>query len=480
VKVLFHRRCYVCKFLRDLGLIPFLLLGSEVWADWYTTTVDTTPYSGAYGTSIALDSMDYPHIAYCRYKTDGLMYASWDGEEWQLEKVFQSANAKISGLAGAKPFLALDSRDRPHISFWWGCLGYAWKDSAGWHYTKADSTVWMEHASLALDSNDLPHVAYIYQIRGWPHELFGASYAYYDGVSWHNEMVDTAYHMRSISIAIDGNNHPCIAYDFAYEYGGGIKYAELDSAGWRFETLGEGDYWYGAVSLAIDSADKPHIVWSGYYPAHGGYILYYATREDNGWHAEIANVGGGSYTSLHLDLNDNPHISYVLHFWLRYAGWDGMNWHNEQVDSIRNTSPGNVSYTSIVADKDGYVHISYWREFVTDEGVLRYATGLGVTGVSGKLERKSSKTTLEVFPTVAMNELKIAYSLDKGGDVSVSVYNILGQRIATLVSEKKDAGKHVSYWSLKDDKGKIVRNGIYFCSLKTGDSSLNKKFIVIK
>jgi hypothetical protein len=453
------------NFFRRLGLVVIAVIISlhVCGADWYVTTVDTTPYSGSYGTSIALDSLDYPHIAYCRYKTDGLMYASWDGEEWQLEKVFQS---------GTMISLALDSKDRPHISFWWGCLGYAWKDSVGWHYTKADSTVWMERASIALDSSDLPHIAYNYYIRPFPNYLDGINYAYYDGVSWHRERVDTAYRIRSASIAVNSSNQPCIAYDYTW----GIKYAERDSTGWNFEIV-QGCYCF-KISLALDSLDRPHIAFGGYNPSNETWNLYYATKRDTGWHTEIVSPEFATIVSLNLDRHANPHISYHDGCWLKYAGWDGISWCTQRVDSIRGTSGVEYSYPSIAVDKDGYAHISY--PHYVGGNKLRYATGPGVTGVSEELEERLSKTTLEVFPLIAVNGIKVAYSLEKGGDINVSVYNILGQRVATLVSEKKVVGKYVSYWSFKDDNGKVVRNGIYFCSLRTRGCLLNRKFIVIK
>ncbi|MCK4255676.1 hypothetical protein KAX35_02205, partial [candidate division WOR-3 bacterium] len=64
--------------------------------DWYIMTVDTTYYNGVYGTSIALDSLDIPHIAYCRYCGPGLMYASLnpDDSTWIIESVFDSAGVK--------------------------------------------------------------------------------------------------------------------------------------------------------------------------------------------------------------------------------------------------------------------------------------------------------------------------------------------------------------------------------------------------
>ncbi|MEA3431124.1 MAG: hypothetical protein U9R01_00365 [candidate division WOR-3 bacterium] len=66
--------------MRKLSLfILFIsMFGLPIGAtDWWVTTVDTTYYNGVYGTSIALDTLDIPHIAYCRYVGGGLVYASF-------------------------------------------------------------------------------------------------------------------------------------------------------------------------------------------------------------------------------------------------------------------------------------------------------------------------------------------------------------------------------------------------------------------
>ncbi|MCK4256368.1 hypothetical protein KAX35_05740, partial [candidate division WOR-3 bacterium] len=101
--------------------------------DWYIMIVDSTPNSGVGGTSIALDSLGIPHIAYRDYDgnpPEGLIYASWNPIDsvWIREVVFDSADAKWdikdTRIAGSQPSLVFDSKGYPHISFRWGDLGY--------------------------------------------------------------------------------------------------------------------------------------------------------------------------------------------------------------------------------------------------------------------------------------------------------------------------------------------------------------------
>jgi photosystem II stability/assembly factor-like uncharacterized protein len=60
------------------------------------------------------------------------------------------------------------------------------------------------------------------------------------------------------------------------------------------------------------------------------------------------------------------------------------------------------------------------------------------------------------------------------------VYDILGREINTLVNENKIAGEYSVIWDGKDNFGRDVPSGIYFCNLKYGDISKSKKMILVK
>jgi hypothetical protein len=77
----------------------------------------------------------------------------------------------------------------------------------------------------------------------------------------------------------------------------------------------------------------------------------------------------------------------------------------------------------------------------------------------------------------------IAFSLEKASDVAISIYNIRGQKVKTVVNGKVDAGNHNIQWHGKDDNGKNVGSGIYFMKLdaKNGSNlSAMRKMILMK
>ncbi len=63
---------------------------------------------------------------------------------------------------------------------------------------------------------------------------------------------------------------------------------------------------------------------------------------------------------------------------------------------------------------------------------------------------------------------------------TLTVYNILGQRVRILVDDVKSPGQHRVIWDGKDDKGNSVASGIYFYMLKSGDFTEVKKMLLIK
>jgi hypothetical protein len=74
----------------------------------------------------------------------------------------------------------------------------------------------------------------------------------------------------------------------------------------------------------------------------------------------------------------------------------------------------------------------------------------------------------------------IPYSIQKAGHVELSVFNLLGQKVTTLVDDYKEAGEYDAVWNGADESGKTVSSGIYFYKLRTGDFIEVKKMMLMK
>jgi len=74
----------------------------------------------------------------------------------------------------------------------------------------------------------------------------------------------------------------------------------------------------------------------------------------------------------------------------------------------------------------------------------------------------------------------IRFTLTKGENAKLSIFNTKGQLIKTLASNIRAAGTQSAIWDGKDEAGKSVASGIYFYRLETAQQTLTKKMLLVK
>ncbi|MFZ5980154.1 MAG: C1 family peptidase [Candidatus Zixiibacteriota bacterium] len=74
----------------------------------------------------------------------------------------------------------------------------------------------------------------------------------------------------------------------------------------------------------------------------------------------------------------------------------------------------------------------------------------------------------------------INYSLEKRTRVDISIYNVLGQKVSTVVNEVKPAGEYSATWNGTDDCGHGVASGIYLYKLETDEYVETRKMVLLK
>ena len=60
------------------------------------------------------------------------------------------------------------------------------------------------------------------------------------------------------------------------------------------------------------------------------------------------------------------------------------------------------------------------------------------------------------------------------------IYNVLGQKVRTLIDEPKAAGYFTSTWDGRDDVGREASSGVYFYRLEAGDFRVTKRMVLTK
>jgi hypothetical protein len=128
-------------------------------------------------------------------------------------------------------------------------------------------------------------------------------------------------------------------------------------------------------------------------------------------------------------------------------------------------------------------NIQTYEEFVTftgGGGAVRLVTGTGVlpTGIDDRDDDHPLPTEYSLhqnYPNPFNPITEISFALPNAANVKLEIFNIMGQRVATLVDQHLEAGNHSVTWD-----GSRVASGIYFYRFDAGDFVESKKMVLLK
>jgi hypothetical protein len=470
-------------------------------SSWDITTVDSGNDVGRW-TSIALDSGDNPHISYCDetgYPDDYLKYAFWD--------------ITTVDASGWNTSIALDSEGKPRISYYGSSgqnLRYARWDDSTWYSSTVDNVGNVgECSSIAMDSGDKPHISYLDATN------YDLKYAVLGPEHWTTMSVHTTGNVGFwTSIALDSNDYPHISY---LDTGNSdLKYAYWDGSSWNINTVNSvGSVGY-YTSIALDSGDNPHISYEDW----GNHDLKYARWTGSTWDITVVDSDGwvGDLTSIALDSDDNPHISYFdrTNGNLKYAHYGPedigiiledftakavreaiiLNW------SVETAEGGQIAGFNLYRSKtasEGKAIASREKlnaELITGESPYKYLDTtveegstynyrLEALDVSGATETfgpvtctaGSSVPTAYALrqsrPNPARGSATIAFDLPEDAEVTLTVYDVSGRKVTTVVNETLPAGEH-------EAEVPGLAPGVYVYKLEAGEFNAARKMVIVE
>jgi len=84
-------------------------------------------------------------------------------------------------------------------------------------------------------------------------------------------------------------------------------------------------------------------------------------------------------------------------------------------------------------------------------------------------------------PNPFISTTAISFSLPSGREpASLTVYDVAGRKVRTLVDDRLDAGPHTAAWDGKDSRGHRVAPGIYFCRLEMLGKAASAKMVLLR
>ena len=287
---------------------------------------------------------------------------------------------------GTKPSFDFDARGRVHVMGMTEALrGVVWYDVADsidgpWNPQTLQTGYFYGPGDLRVDSAGNAHIAYHDHDRADARHLAVASdgsVAAFTNVSPSHDGWDNALAFDS-----QGGLHQSSVDPSGFGAVNSLQYSQFNGTEWQMETIaGSGSFMYGFnTSLALDSSDEPHIVYTGATDWTVPGDLKYAHRTGEGWQISSIVSGGirGRFPSLAIDAQDRPHVGWLdidennhTRGFVRYGIKENGVWSVETVDTLEHVElgfSGGRKQVSLALDNAGDVHLAYG-----DKRVVKYA-----------------------------------------------------------------------------------------------------------
>lgn len=175
----------------------------------------------------------------------------------------------------------------------------------------------------------------------------------------------------------------------------------------------------------------------------------------------------GATLKLHISTDGGSNWNQI---WTADNDGQGWIWRNKVVDIS--------SYSNRQNLKLGWQYVGNDGDLVGLDGVKLLGS---VTDVEDDLLLVSSYLLEQNYPNPFNPSTVISYQLPVSGNVTLKVFDILGNEIATLVDEFKSAGRYQMSFNIQSSANKKqLSSGVYFYKLKAGDYSAVKKMLLIK
>jgi hypothetical protein len=238
--------------------------------------------------------------------------------------------------------------------------------ASDWQIDTVDSTGVGKFSSMKIDADGNAHLAYVADDG-----RESLRYAFWDHSVKRWFLMTVAERASFTSLVLDSKQRPHISYaDAGSIIGSKLQYVRWDGTSWKKQTVPlSADMVAYYTSIALDANDNPSM---SFYEVEGprgsGFRVRMRVVTWTGKYWQLRTVDGqnqsGKFNALAIDTRGRTHLAYAnvnaTTAGARYAFWDGNSWNLESVDSREQNDMLYVGYGICIAvDKDGNPHMSY-------------------------------------------------------------------------------------------------------------------------
>ncbi len=229
---------------------------------------------------------------------------------------------------------------------------------------------------------------------------------------------------------------------------------------------------------------------TGWAVGTGGTILHYSSGGTSvSVVATVSPTSGDGSFDYTLDLTNNTDSPQSVDLWAMILGPSGFHkvkhvFYGKQLSPHEARSETRTRQLGADAPLGEYSLITYvgtYPDDVIDSSSASYTKTMLQKG--SLTEGKAIPEAFEVsdnYPDPFNPTTTIRYTLSEDAHVTLKVYNILGQLVATLVDENQLAGYQRVVWNGRNDSGSGVASGLYIYRITAGTFTATKRMLFLK
>ena len=106
--------------------------------------------------------------------------------------------------------------------------------------------------------------------------------------------------------------------------------------------------------------------------------------------------------------------------------------------------------------------------------------GLDLSQIENEASMPGSYSLLQNYPNPFNPTTTIRYDLPENSHVTITIYDMRGRKVKTLVNSTQDAGYRSVVWDASNAYGQPVSGGVYLCQIQAGEYMQTKKMVFLK
>jgi len=242
----------------------------------------------------------------------------------------------------------------------------------------------------------------------------------------------------------------------------------------------------GLIIEDFETGNFSHYNW--YFAGNADWTIDSNNQYEGIYCAKTGAIGHQSSTSIKIDIEvfSDSEIS----FWKKVSSENNYDYLEFYIDDSKQDEwSGEVEWSQEVFSIPAGSHTLEWRYdkdwYVTggqDCAWIDYIIfpPLGSPAANNELPAMTHNFLEHNFPNPFSQSTSISYAVKSSGKVSIHIYNILGQKVTTLIDEHFQPGVFTVHWDGKDSFGVPVNSGVYFYRMDADGYHYTRKMIIMK